>query len=92
MTIFEGETARQIGFIRNDLPHAGLIILNLETYKYSLLFSGVTAIGDLPSDTSVERISLYFHYDTQVAQENSFGLGSYYIDDVKMLLSIPDEN
>ncbi|MDO6559754.1 hypothetical protein [Paraglaciecola chathamensis] len=93
VTIYErGGTSRQIGFIRNNLPHAGLVILNLETYKYSLLFGGVTATGDLAPDTNINRLSLYFHYDTQDVQGSSPGLGSYFIDDVKMLLSIPDED
>ena len=76
---------RRIGFIREDVPHSGLISVNLETQKYSLLLGGLTATGDLPSDADIDRLSLYLSFAPAIAQDDSSGLGVYYIDDVKML-------
>ena len=75
----------RIGFIREDVPHSGLISVNLETQKYSLLLGGLTATGDLPSDADIDRLSLYLSFAPAIAQDDSSGLGVYYIDDVKML-------
>ncbi|QHJ12864.1 hypothetical protein FX988_03122 [Paraglaciecola mesophila] len=83
---------RHIGYIREDLPHSGLVVINLNTQKYSLLFGGLSATGDLPSDTTIDRLSLYLSFAPTDPLDYSLGLGTYYIDDVKMLQNEPDED
>ncbi len=83
---------RRIGFIREDLPNSGFISVDIEKQKYSLFIGGLTATGDLPSDTTIDRLSLYVFFAPTIAQDDSSGLGVYYIDNVKMLQSEPDED
>ena len=83
---------RRIGYIREDLPHSGVFVINLDTQKYSLLFGGLSATGDLPSDSTIDRLSLYLSYSPTDPQDDSSGLGTYYIDNVKMLQGETDED
>lgn len=86
VNVFEaGSSARRIGFIRESMSYAVLIVVNPETRKYSVVIGGLTANGMLPPDISIEQLSLYLRFQPTDADRPRPGITTYYMDDMRMV-------